>query len=200
MAHRLSYIQQRVDDIANGDGDLTRRLGIPGTDENLAHPRSISSRKACTRPSARQSAPPNPWRSRPLSPAAAEAWPIAPRIRRPCARASTSLAQVAELVQQLGSCATRPRVSGLHRELANSGGDVIRRAVDAMTEINQSSQRIGDIIGVVDGITFQTNILALNAAVEAAQASEQGRGFAVVASEIRNLARVAPPRPARSRF
>jgi methyl-accepting chemotaxis protein-1 (serine sensor receptor) len=65
---------------------------------------------------------------------------------------------------------------------------VIREVVGTMGEISESSRRIGEIIGVIDGIAFQTNILALNAAVEAARAGEQGRGFAVVASEVRNLA------------
>ncbi len=71
---------------------------------------------------------------------------------------------------------------------AEKGGDVVGRAVSAMREINSSSKRIADIIGVIDEIAFQTNLLALNAAVEAARAGEQGRGFAVVASEVRNLA------------
>ena len=72
--------------------------------------------------------------------------------------------------------------------VAVKGGDVVRDAVDTMNGITQSSKKIADIIGVIDGIAFQTNILALNAAVEAARAGEQGRGFAVVASEVRNLA------------
>ena len=72
--------------------------------------------------------------------------------------------------------------------VALAGGDVVGRVVDTMRSINESSKRIADIIGVIDGIAFQTNILALNAAVEAARAGEQGRGFAVVASEVRSLA------------
>ncbi len=71
---------------------------------------------------------------------------------------------------------------------AQKGGEVVKRAVNSMNEINDSSKKIADIIGVIDEIAFQTNLLALNAAVEAARAGEQGRGFAVVAGEVRNLA------------
>jgi methyl-accepting chemotaxis protein len=73
-------------------------------------------------------------------------------------------------------------------DVARKGGDVVSQVVDTMGSINTSANKIVDIIGVIDGIAFQTNILALNAAVEAARAGEQGRGFAVVASEVRNLA------------
>jgi methyl-accepting chemotaxis protein len=73
-------------------------------------------------------------------------------------------------------------------QVAVKGGEVVGQVVDTMRSINASSQKIADIIGVIDGIAFQTNILALNAAVEAARAGEQGRGFAVVASEVRSLA------------
>ncbi|MBX3237162.1 MAG: PAS domain-containing protein [Nitrospiraceae bacterium] len=74
------------------------------------------------------------------------------------------------------------------RDIADRGGSVTKKAVEAMGEINKSSKKIADIITVIDEIAFQTNLLALNAAVEAARAGEHGRGFAVVASEVRNLA------------
>jgi len=83
--------------------------------------------------------------------------------------------QAAELASSASAVATR-------------GGDVVGRVVSTMEEITASSKKIVDIIGVIDGIAFQTNILALNAAVEAARAGEEGRGFAVVAGEVRNLA------------
>jgi methyl-accepting chemotaxis protein len=73
-------------------------------------------------------------------------------------------------------------------DVAVKGGAVVAQVIDTMGSINESARKIVDIIGVIDGIAFQTNILALNAAVEAARAGEQGRGFAVVASEVRNLA------------
>ncbi len=79
-------------------------------------------------------------------------------------------------------------LAGNAQQIAVKGGEVVSQVVDTMTAIYQSSNRIADIIGVIDGIAFQTNILALNAAVEAARAGEQGRGFAVVATEVRNLA------------
>jgi len=87
-----------------------------------------------------------------------------------------------------GNATQANKVASNARELAEQGGTVVNRAVEAMRDISNSSRKISEIIGVIDEIAFQTNLLALNASVEAARAGEQGRGFAVVASEVRNLA------------
>ena len=109
---------------------------------------------------------------------------------------ASNLQQVAASVMQLTgtvsqtaeSARTANQLSASAAETANRGGAVMGQMVSTMDEISTSSRKIGDIIGVIDGIAFQTNILALNAAVEAARAGEQGRGFAVVAGEVRLLA------------
>ncbi len=109
---------------------------------------------------------------------------------------ASSLQQTAATMHQLGttvrnnadSAKQANQLAAGASDVALKGGRVVSRVVGTMKGINDSSKRIADIIGVIDGIAFQTNILALNAAVEAARAGEQGRGFAVVAGEVRNLA------------
>ncbi len=111
-------------------------------------------------------------------------------------QAAANLEETASAMEQIGTtvaattdgAAEAASVAAQNVDLANEGGRVIGNVVGTMGQIQGSSQRIGEIIGTIDGIAFQTNILALNAAVEAARAGEQGRGFAVVASEVRSLA------------
>jgi|GEM_PF-56112 len=109
---------------------------------------------------------------------------------------ASNLQQTASSMEQLTATVTQSadtarqatQLAGSAAEAAQRGGTVVTQVTDNMNEITASSRKIADIIGVIDGIAFQTNILALNAAVEAARAGEQGRGFAVVAGEVRTLA------------
>ncbi len=102
---------------------------------------------------------------------------------------ASSMEQLTSTVKQNADNARQANeLAGTAQLVAVKGGEVVGQVVDTMSAIHQSSSKIADIIGVIDGIAFQTNILALNAAVEAARAGEQGRGFAVVATEVRNLA------------
>ena len=111
-------------------------------------------------------------------------------------QAASSLEETAASMEQMSSAIKQAaesagaanRLAQVAGQSAEQGGAVVRQVVQTMQDINESSRKIADIIGVVDSISFQTNILALNAAVEAARAGEQGRGFAVVAGEVRVLA------------
>jgi methyl-accepting chemotaxis protein-1 (serine sensor receptor) len=102
---------------------------------------------------------------------------------------ASSMEQLTSIVKQNADNARQASTLAVNAsDIAVKGGEVVGRVVETMAGINDSSKKIADIIGVIEGIAFQTNILALNAAVEAARAGEQGRGFAVVAGEVRSLA------------
>ena len=102
---------------------------------------------------------------------------------------ASSMEELTSIVRQNADNARQAsQLAGNASDIAVKGGEVVGRVIETMSGINDSSKKIADIIGVIEGIAFQTNILALNAAVEAARAGEQGRGFAVVAGEVRSLA------------
>jgi methyl-accepting chemotaxis protein len=123
---------------------------------------------------------------------AGEARDLSGRTERQAAALEETASSMEELTQTVGHNADNAQeasvLAGEAAQVARQGGAMVEQLVATMGRIDVSSKRIVDIIGVIDGIAFQTNILALNAAVEAARAGEQGRGFAVVASEVRNLA------------
>ncbi len=104
-------------------------------------------------------------------------------------RTTSAMEQITATVRQTAETASgASTIVGANADVASRGGQIVGNVVKTMDDIRDSSRRIAEIIGVIDGIAFQTNILALNAAVEAARAGEQGRGFAVVAAEVRSLA------------
>lgn len=179
-------------DIAEGEGDLTQRLEVNGTDEiaQLADAFNTFARKIeemvievnevgqSIRVSAGEIAMGNTDLSHRTEEQASSLEETAASMEQMTA----SVKQNADNARQANQLVSSTR------DLAAKGGETVQRTVTAMEDINSSSRRVADIISVIDGIAFQTNLLALNAAVEAARAGEQGRGFAVVAGEVRNLA------------
>ena len=179
-------------EIADGNGDLTRRMPVESEDEvgklALAFNRFVSSLNR-TMNEVRDS-------THAIAGASAEIATGNLNLSSRTEAQASSLEETAAAMEELTSTVRQNAENARQANLlvssasgqAEQGGRVVGQVVATMGAITDSSRKIADIIGVIDGIAFQTNILALNAAVEAARAGEQGRGFAVVASEVRNLA------------
>ncbi|KWE57223.1 chemotaxis protein [Burkholderia ubonensis] len=189
---RLSLVRQAMAAIGSGSGDLTQRLPADGGDEvtDIAHSfnsfvdklqevmQQIRDASESVRTAANEIAAGNQDLSSRTEAAAASLEETAASMEEITATVGQSAAAAGQADQRAEAAS----------KIASHGGVVVSDVVSTMEKIEEASGRIGDIIGVIDGIAFQTNILALNAAVEAARAGEQGRGFAVVAQEVRSLA------------
>ena len=179
-------------DIAEGEGDLTKRLEATRRDEIGELARCFNTfvdKLAGIIGSVRLTATQVTGASRQLSGATGH---LASGTQQQAASLEESAASLEEITATVKQNADNARqasqLASGSREAAERGGQVVAAAVASMNDITQASRKIADIISVIDEIAFQTNLLALNAAVEAARAGEQGRGFAVVAAEVRNLA------------
>jgi methyl-accepting chemotaxis protein len=193
IALPLQQMVVMIKDIAEGDGDLTKRMEIRGEDaagetakwfnvfigkvQEIVH--QVKEAVAHTKEASMQMVAAVDQLNRGSQQQAAS-----------LEETASSLEQITNSVKQNADNAQQAsRLAVGSREIADTGGQGVVGAVAAMADITQSSRRITDIIGAMDEIAFQTNLLALNAAIEAARAGEQGRGFAVVATEVRNLAK-----------
>ena len=189
---RLTQVRDAMHDIGSGEGDLARRIDAQGEDElaqiatdfnSFASKLSgvllqIRDASGSVRVAAEEIASGNQDLSSRTELTASN-----------LQQTTASMEQLTETVRQNADAARQAnQLVAQASSVAQHGGKVVGDVVSTMEQINSASRKISDIIGVIDGIAFQTNILALNAAVEAARAGEQGRGFAVVASEVRSLA------------
>src|SRR5450830_437496 len=189
---RMETVRDAMIDIASGDGDLTRRLNEDGQDE-LAQISSAFNRFVDKISSVlfeiRHASESVKGASGEIAAGNADLSSRTEMQAGSLEETSSTMEELTSTVKHNADNARQANQMALAASsVALSGGEVVARVVETMGSIKDSSRKIVDIIGVIDGIAFQTNILALNAAVEAARAGEQGRGFVVVASEVRNLA------------
>jgi methyl-accepting chemotaxis protein len=186
----LSDVAHHLDAMAGGD--LTTHPEPRGKDEMAALMRSLKAMQSSVRAivsSVRSSSESIVHASGEISSASTDLSARTESAAANLEQSAASMEEISSTVKQTAESVRRASsVASDNSKVAARGGAVIAEVVSTMQDINVSSQKIGDIIGTIDGIAFQTNILALNAAVEAARAGEQGRGFAVVASEVRSLA------------
>ncbi|MGB6241230.1 MAG: methyl-accepting chemotaxis protein [Castellaniella sp.] len=192
LLRRLGNLKDALQDIASGEGDLTRRLDQTGQDELAQVGASFNQfvdKIAGTLRSIRQTTDSVHIASDEIAAGNTD-------LARRTEGAAASLQETSSSMEELSSTVKQTADAGnaavaladSARDAANQGGALMNQVVETMQAINDNAGKIGDIIGVIDSIAFQTNILALNAAVEAARAGEHGKGFAVVASEVRALA------------
>src|ERR1043166_637857 len=192
IARPLAETVELLRDIADGEGDLTKRLTVRSNDEigELAGWfNTFVDKLTSIIGNVRLTATHVTGASQQLSGATGQLASGTQEQAASLEETAASLEQITATVKQNADNARQAsQLAGGSRDAAERGGGVVAAAVASMDEITRASKRIADIITVIDEIAFQTNLLALNAAVEAARAGEQGRGFAVVASEVRNLA------------
>ncbi|WP_027816774.1 methyl-accepting chemotaxis protein [Paraburkholderia bannensis] len=189
---RLSSVRDAMDAISAGEGDLTQRLPVTGNDEVAQIARSFNGFMDKLRDVMRHIRDASQSVRTASDEIAAGNVDLSGRTESAAASLEETAASMEEITATVAQSANAAQQADITANsastVASRGGAVISDVVDTMGAIEKASVKIADIIGVIDGIAFQTNILALNAAVEAARAGEQGRGFAVVAGEVRSLA------------